>query len=152
MQHSSIPSKIIINLDNDENFLSFDFLKSTCDNPAAADIGLSSFLHGKPLQDIVDLSFDKAIKDLNANTEEDAVHRELALLKIKNVKTNKSVVSQLLKKHNAKVINEDDNALIIVQTGTTDGLNEFEKVIKKYGVIEMVRSGKLVMSKGRSET
>jgi len=40
-------------------------------------------LHGKPLQDIVDLSFDKAIKDLNANTEEDQffLHIELDALK-----------------------------------------------------------------------
>ncbi len=86
------------------------------------------------------------------HNEVDAIHRELALVKIKKVESNKSVVSQIIKKYKANIVTEDDKTLIIAQSGTTDKLNEFEAIIKKYGVIEMVRSGKLVMSKGRQET
>lgn len=84
--------------------------------------------------------------------EEEAVHRELALVKIKNVPDNKTVVSQLIKKFRASIIDSDEKTMIIHQSGTTEELDEFEAILKKYGVIEMVRSGKLVMTKGSIET
>ena len=42
--------------------------------------------------------------------------------------------------------------LIVEQTGATEELDEFEALVKKYGVIEMVRSGKLVMAKSKEPT
>ncbi len=86
------------------------------------------------------------------HNEDDAIHRELALVKIKNIPANRRFITQLLKRYKATVVNEDDKILIIEQSGTTKDLDELEKNIKKYGVIEMVRSGKLVMTKGREET
>ncbi len=86
------------------------------------------------------------------HTGEDALHRELALLKIKNVTANQSIISRLVKKFNSKIIDESDKALIIEQTGTTSELDEFETVLRKYGIIEMVRSGKLVMAIGKEST
>jgi acetolactate synthase-1/3 small subunit len=86
------------------------------------------------------------------HNEDDAIHRELALVKIKNIPSNKSVIAQIIKKYSARVVEEDEKTMIIVQSGTTDELDQFELMIKKYGIIEMVRSGKLVMSKGSQET
>ena len=51
-----------------------------------------------------------------------------------------------------RIIDEANNILIIRQIGITEDLNELEKSLKKYGIMEMVRSGKLVMAKGESET
>lgn len=86
------------------------------------------------------------------HSDTDAIHQELALLKIKATPTNKSAVLKLTKKFHAKIVDESKDAIIIVQTGTTDELDEFENLLKKRGIIEMVRSGKLVMTKGRMET
>ena len=86
------------------------------------------------------------------HTEMDAIHRELALFKVKNTSANKPVIQKWAKKFDAAIINEDEKTIIVKQTGTTEELYELESSLKKFGVIEMVRSGKLVMAKGAEET
>ena len=82
----------------------------------------------------------------------DSITREFALIKVKSSSSNKSSILKALKKHHAKVVDQTQNTLIIEQAGTSDELDVFEEQIKKFGIIEMVRSGKLVMAKGREET
>ncbi len=86
------------------------------------------------------------------HTGMDALHRELALLKIRYTAATKSIIVKLPKKFHADVIHESEDTLIIEQIGTTEELNELEALVKKYGVIEMVRSGKLVMTKTKEAT
>jgi acetolactate synthase-1/3 small subunit len=82
----------------------------------------------------------------------DAAHRELALVKVKYTPSTKPILIKLLKKHEARIVDDLESILIIEQTGTTDQLDEFETVLKKYNVIEMVRTGKVVMVKGHEAT
>lgn len=82
----------------------------------------------------------------------DAVHRELALLKIRVTPANETIIIKLAKKFNTHIVNKGSKAILIEQTGTTEELDEFEASVKKYGIIEMVRSGKLVMAKGLEVT
>lgn len=86
------------------------------------------------------------------HSEEDAVHQELMMVKVKYTSTAKAIILKHVKKFSAHVIDEDDKTLIISLSGTTDKLDELEKILKKYSVIEMVRSGKIVMAKGREIT
>jgi len=86
------------------------------------------------------------------HSEIDAVHRELALLKIKATSTTKSLVTKLSKKFHACIISENKDTILIEQSGTTDELDAFEESLKKYGILEMVRSGKLVITKGKEVT
>ena len=86
------------------------------------------------------------------HTGEDSVHIELALVKVKFTATTKSIFSKLAKKFHARVIDETADTLIIEQAGTTEKLDEMEALMKKYSVVEMVRTGKIVMAKVVSET
>lgn len=86
------------------------------------------------------------------HTGVDAVTKEFALIKAKKSPQNKSVIKKLASKHKAKITHETDDTFIIEQAGTTAQLDEFEEVLKKYGIIEMVRSGKLVIAKGQEST
>ncbi len=86
------------------------------------------------------------------HSDTDALHRELALVKLKATTANKTTIAKLTKKFHARVINESKDTIIVEQTGTTEELDEFELLIKKHGIIEMVRSGKLVMAKGKETT
>jgi len=86
------------------------------------------------------------------HSDVDAIHRELALVKIKSTTANKAVIAKLAKKFHAHIVSENKEALIIEQTGTTEDLDAFEALLKKCGIIEMVRSGKLVMAKGKEST
>jgi len=86
------------------------------------------------------------------HSDVDAIHRELALVKVRSTAASKTAIAKLIKKFHAHIVNESKGAIIIEQTGTTEELDEFEGLLKKHGIIEMVRSGKLVMAKGKEST
>jgi acetolactate synthase-1/3 small subunit len=82
----------------------------------------------------------------------DSIDREYALVKIKHSPSSKIALNKILKKFHANVIRTEKGVAIIEQSGTTQELDELEGLLKKFGIIEMVRSGKLVMVKGRQAT
>jgi len=86
------------------------------------------------------------------HTGEDAFHRELMLLKVKCSSTTKAIIQKLLKKFHHRVIDHQNKTMIIELSGATEELDHAEEVLKKYGIIEMVRSGKLVIAKGKEHT
>ena len=86
------------------------------------------------------------------HTGQDSIHTELALIKIKVSSANRPIVLKLMKKYRTRVLDDSDNTLIVEQTGATADLDEFEALMKKYGILEMVRTGKIVMAVGHSET
>jgi len=86
------------------------------------------------------------------HTTIDAVHSELALFKMKCTPAGKPILIKLAKKYHARVIDESEKTLIVEQVGTTAELDELEALLKKYHIIEMVRTGKVVMAKGHEET
>jgi len=64
----------------------------------------------------------------------------------------KSFVTKNASKYNVRIDDSSDGTYIIEQTGTTTELDEFEALLKKYGIIEMIRTGKVLITRGREET
>ena len=89
---------------------------------------------------------------VSEHTGIDSIDKEFALLKLRSTQQTKKSLVKLIKKYDAKIVHDDNNRLIIEQAGTTKQLDELEGMLKKYGIIEMVRSGKLVIAKGREQT
>ncbi len=81
----------------------------------------------------------------------DSVTREFALFKVKCPSNKKTSIIKALK-NKAHVVDEHQSTLIIGKTGTTEDLDLLETELKKFGIIEMVRSGKLVMATGKETT
>ena len=86
------------------------------------------------------------------HTREDAVTKEMALLKIRFKKSDKTSLQKLMKRFHCHSIDETDESLIIEQTGSTEELDEFEVLMKKFHIVEMVRTGKVVMARGTEPT
>lgn len=86
------------------------------------------------------------------HNDKDAVHRELALIKLKITSGQKPTIHKLIRKYGAHVVQESNDTVIVQQAGVTQELDEFETMMKKYGILEMVRSGKLVIAKGKEKT
>jgi acetolactate synthase-1/3 small subunit len=82
----------------------------------------------------------------------DSVDREYALVKVKRGSPSQKTSIRKLIKNLAHIVDESNGATIIGQIGTTEELDTLEEKLKKFGVIEMVRSGKLVMAKGKKST
>lgn len=83
---------------------------------------------------------------------DEAIELELALLKVKCKPAIKPAIYKLIKRFQAQVVDFTESSLVIQQTGTTEELDEFENLIKKYEIIEMVRTGKIVMARGNEPT
>ena len=86
------------------------------------------------------------------HTRKDAIDREYALIKVKGGSSSQKAAIRKLLKSRAHVLDESNGAIIIGQTGTTEELDALEEKLKKFGIVEMVRSGKLVMAKGKEPT
>ena len=86
------------------------------------------------------------------HTRTDSIDREYALIKVKSGSPAQKAAIRKLLKTRAHVLDESNGATIIGQTGTTEELDSLEEALKKFGIIEMVRSGKLVMAKGKEPT
>ena len=61
---------MVIKLDREENFFSFEYAKITCGQEISAQTGLSNYLKGKDLIKILNLSFAQIAADLKVNEEE----------------------------------------------------------------------------------
>lgn len=81
-----------------------------------------------------------------------AVEKELALLKVKSSAAIKTFINKNSRKFHVRIDDTTDGYAIIEQTGTTAELNEFEALLKKYGLLEMVRTGKVLMAHGKETT
>jgi acetolactate synthase-1/3 small subunit len=89
------------------------------------------------------------IRDLEpANT----VARELALFKIAAEGAVRAEVLQICEIFRGKVVDVTRRSVIIEITGTTEKIEAFERMARPFGLIEMMRTGEIAISRGRGET
>jgi acetolactate synthase I/III small subunit len=89
------------------------------------------------------------IRDLEP---EDAVARELALFKVAADPETRGQIMQFTDIFRGKVIDVSKRSLTIEITGTDDKIEAFERMVRPFGLIEMVRTGEIAISRGRSAT
>lgn len=86
------------------------------------------------------------------HSEEETITREFALLKVKSSPAALSKIKKLLPLYKTRIADKSDKVIVLEQSGTSTELDAFEKEMKSFGIVEMVRSGKLVIAKGLEET
>ena len=89
------------------------------------------------------------IRDLEPT---DTVARELALFKVSVEGPQRAEVMQFCEIFRGKVVDVTKRSIIIEITGTTDKIDAFERMVRPFGLIEMMRTGEIAMSRGRAET
>jgi acetolactate synthase-1/3 small subunit len=89
------------------------------------------------------------IRDLEP---ESTVTRELALFKVAADGSQRAEALQIVEIFRGKVVDVGRRSLIIEVTGTTDKVEAFERLIRPFGLIEMMRTGEIAISRGRGET
>ena len=93
---------------------------------------------------------DKQVDVLKAFYYEDSevVHQELALYKVPfKVFSNGSVVEQIIRKHNARVLLIESEFVVIEKTGHEDETTALLDDLKQFGIYEFVRSGRVAVVK-----
>ncbi len=89
------------------------------------------------------------IRDLEPDA---TVSRELALFKISAEGTQRAEVLQVCEIFRGKVVDVGRRSLIVEITGTTEKVEAFERMVRPFGLIEMMRTGEIAISRGRGET
>ena len=99
---------------------------------------------------IVEANLYKLVNVLRVDdlSRKPALHRELALFKVKVDASTRSQVLELVDVFRARVVDVDEVSVVIEVTGTPEKIGKFELVLRPYGILEMVRAGAVSMARG----
>jgi acetolactate synthase-1/3 small subunit len=89
------------------------------------------------------------IRDLEPG---DTVARELALFKVAVDGGQRGEVMQICEIFRGKIVDVTKRSVIMEVTGTTDKIEAFERMVRPFGLVEMMRTGEIAISRGRGET
>jgi acetolactate synthase I/III small subunit len=89
------------------------------------------------------------IRDLEPS---ETVARELALFKIAVDGVQRAEVMQICEIFRGKVVDVTKRSIIVEVTGATDKIEAFERMVRPFGLVEMMRTGEIAISRGRGET
>jgi acetolactate synthase I/III small subunit len=89
------------------------------------------------------------IRDLDPD---ETVARELALFKVNADSAIRGEVMQISEIFRGKIIDVSKRSMIVEVTGTDDKIEAFERMVRPFGLIEMVRTGEIAIARGRTET
>ncbi|MEI7625413.1 MAG: acetolactate synthase small subunit [Actinomycetota bacterium] len=89
------------------------------------------------------------IRDLEPG---DTVARELALFKVSADGATRAELMQVVEIFRAKVVDVSRRTVTVEVTGTDAKIEAFEAMARPFGLIEMVRTGEIAISRGRAET
>jgi acetolactate synthase-1/3 small subunit len=89
------------------------------------------------------------IRDLEPS---ETVTRELALFKVAADGVQRAEVLQLTEIFRGRIVDVTRRSIIVEITGTTDKIESFEALLRPFGMVEMMRTGEIAISRGRGET
>jgi acetolactate synthase-1/3 small subunit len=78
------------------------------------------------------------------------ITRDLAMIKVSAIGDARTQVLQLVDVYRARIVDVSPETLVIETTGTEDKIDSLLEVLRPYGVIEMVRTGRVAMARGTS--
>jgi acetolactate synthase-1/3 small subunit len=86
------------------------------------------------------------------HTEDDAYETEIALVKLQASLDERTQILQIAENFGAKVTDYGQESLMLRVYGSSEKLDAFIGLLRPFGLRELVRSGKILMLRGVSET
>jgi acetolactate synthase-1/3 small subunit len=81
-----------------------------------------------------------------------SVERELLLVKVKADAQSRSAVMQIVEIFRAKIVDVSPEVLIVEMTGARDKVSALMELLAPFGVVELMRTGRIAMSRGKRAT
>lgn len=106
-------------------------------------------------------TLDQILKQLNKlidvvhatdRTGEDIIQRELALIKISCTSEERAQILQLAHALRAEPVDLDEASVTFQVIGSSERLDSVMRVLSDYDVIELIRTGKVLMARGSQAT
>lgn len=83
---------------------------------------------------------------------DDIIHRELALVKISCTPEKRSEALQIAETFRSQTVDISEETITFQITGQSSKLNAFQKMMETFGILEVVRTGKVLISRGTEAT
>lgn len=108
----------------------------------------------KPTLEQIILQLAKLVDVVHAidHTGDAAYETEIALVKLRAQLDERTQVLQIAEHYGAKVVDYGPDSLTLRSYGSSDKLDAFIELLRPYGLLELVRSGKIVMARGLKDT
>lgn len=82
-------------------------------------------------------------------TEHESVERELALIKVAaETGAARAEIMQIANIFRAQIVDVGTRTLVLQVAGDTDKIDALEKLLRQYGIKELVRTGKVALLRG----
>ena len=86
------------------------------------------------------------------HTEDDVVSKELALVKVSVGPERRAEALQIGEHYGCKTLDLTPDSLILMVTGDSGKLDAMISMMQDFGIFELVRTGKVVMTRGKGLT
>ncbi|MDR0993419.1 MAG: acetolactate synthase small subunit [Verrucomicrobiota bacterium] len=86
------------------------------------------------------------------HTDEEVVSRELALVKLAVMAEQRAEVLQIADHFHAKTVDLAEGAMVLEATGSSPKLDAMVGLLRKFTIVELVRTGKVIVARGERET
>jgi acetolactate synthase-1/3 small subunit len=87
---------------------------------------------------------------VSAAPNEDVVSRELALIRVSATPDTRKEIVQIADIFRAHIVGVSPDSLIIEVAGDADKMTSMQDLLKGYGLLEVMRTGTIVMHRGKS--
>jgi acetolactate synthase-1/3 small subunit len=123
------------------------------ENPAVSRMTITVYEQDQPVEQVTK-QLHKLINvlkiiDLDPGS---SVERELLLVKVVADAGARSEIMQMVEIFRAKIVDVSSEVLIIEMTGTRDKVSAFVELLAPFGVVELMRTGHVAMSRGKRPT
>lgn len=81
-------------------------------------------------------------------TNVDALERELVLIKVRATMEKRSDIVDIVDIFRANIVDVNRETMVIELSGSQDKIDALCEVLKDHGIIEIVRTGKVIISRG----
>jgi acetolactate synthase-1/3 small subunit len=88
------------------------------------------------------------VVDIRDISHEDIVAREMAIIKVRATKDERSAIIDIAEVFKAEVLDVSPDSMIIEATGEEIKIDSLVTLLKDYDIIELVRTGKVAMLRG----
>jgi acetolactate synthase-1/3 small subunit len=84
-------------------------------------------------------------------SDEEIVSRELALIKVKSDATTRGEIVEMVNLFRAKIVDVGAQSMVIEITGEEDKINAFYGLLQPFGILELMRTGRVSMVRGKAD-
>ncbi|MGI8425793.1 MAG: acetolactate synthase small subunit [Actinomycetota bacterium] len=121
----------------------------TTENPKVSRMTIVVDLPERPLEHVTKQLY-KLINVLKVIELEpgDSIEREMMLIKVRATSDTRAQIIELVEVFRAKIVDVGNEAMAIEVTGSPEKIQAFETLIDSYGIVEMVKTGRIGLTRG----